>query len=195
MNKHQIKIETINEFGNKLDDILENQNKEFYRCEGEVRALQKVLKVPSIVSKSVDLDADAGKVSLEEAKVLKNLIARVESAIQAQLAHTDSLVKYHLGLLDGTRRAVEEAKKQREQEVKALEAILISLDKREPTVGQTGLGGVEKNQNHTTMLEDVKTDEKRQRPPVSIKAQRIAEQIKERSDQRLPKKRYKAKPL
>lgn len=80
--KAQVKIGTINELGNKFEDVKESASKTISQQEGYGIALTDFEGSVQSILEKIDAERDEGQYDLETANLLKKTIMRVQNAVQ-----------------------------------------------------------------------------------------------------------------
>lgn len=164
MDKAEVKKGTAHEIGCRLEDALEAAKDEMHRMEGANAGAVQVGQLIDALSAHVDQDLDEGKYDLTVATVVKQYVSRA-SAVAASIAKRSAdqrLVAQ--GKIFGLQASVQVTKKLHDDEERKQKAV------QEAPEGSNG----------------------RSRPvgvrPVSIKAQRLAEEAAEKTTKKAAKK-------
>lgn len=124
--KAQIKIGTINELGNKLDDFKEVAEKEIPRCEGYDRCLKELEDGLQSIFERVDIERDEGKFdevkeALEVAKIVKQFLTRVQGSIVNLRLRNEKVRFIAEGKVLGLKASIDAAKKMMDAEVQKVQ--------------------------------------------------------------------------
>ena len=139
--KAEIKIGTINDLGNKLDDELEVAVQVVERAAGSAAALKQAKSKLAGLYAHIDQDIDEGKIPEEPLAVAKYAKSYVQKAIGVldNMAITADVAKIRAeGKLEGLRVALGVAKKDMDAEKAKLAGLLTALEEGGSVVLEDG---------------------------------------------------------
>jgi hypothetical protein len=126
--KSEVKIETVNDLGNRLDDMKEATEKDLYRLEGATKAFQSMGQAIDALFKIVDQEMDEGKFDLEQAEHIKRFIKRAhQMSINLSMQSENNRIM-QLGKLQAMDAALGVAKKMREEEMAKVATLAAALE-------------------------------------------------------------------
>lgn len=122
--KSRIKIEAINELGIKCDDMREALQREIFRKEGYLAALNEIQQstLRSLFER-VDGDRDAEKFDLPTSTLIKDYLAKVHAALDNLRLNNERQRVLAEGRIVGLQDAIAVAKKARDSEQSRLAAL------------------------------------------------------------------------
>jgi hypothetical protein len=80
LEKAELKIMVVTDIGASMDDSLEAAKKDMHRQEGAVTSFGQAAKACELLCEQVNKDLDEGKISLEQAELVKLWLARAANA-------------------------------------------------------------------------------------------------------------------
>lgn len=123
--KSQVKISVINDFGTKLDEMLESTRAETLRYEGYHQCLNDTQNATlKSLFEAVDRERDEGVLDMEQADLAKKWLLRVHEALNCKRIQTEKHRLISEGKAAAFEKAVHFAQKMVDTEKKNVEAVL-----------------------------------------------------------------------
>lgn len=123
----EAKIGAVHELGCRLDDNLDAATKDLYRAEGSVAALKQAVtaleNLGKIIAKDLDTSLDAGSMSIEEAKKIRDYVDRGRLTIQNLANNAESNRVTQAGKVSAFQHAVSVTKKYKDEEMGKLKLL------------------------------------------------------------------------
>jgi len=165
--KSEVKIETVNDIGNRLDDMKEASEKDLYRLEGAVKAFQSMGQSIDGLFKIVDQEMDEGKFDLQQAEIIKRYIKRAHQFALNLAMQAENNRFIQLGKIQAVDAAVQIAKKMREEEMAKIATLAAAIEANKA-----------KAQNGQAVA-PIDPAEAARPKPMTLKEQRLAEEAAE----------------
>lgn len=165
LDKSDLKIQTANELGCRLDDLLEGSQKELYRLEGSVTSFKKSMTSIEDLEKVVDKEMDEGKFDLEVATHIKRFTDRARQMLLNMALNAENLRLMQLGKIQAYEHSVSSTKK------------FVTDEASRAAQLREAVEAARKAQANSTNGAPVSAEiDDPRRPPPSIKVQRLAEE-------------------
>jgi hypothetical protein len=164
--KSEAKLTAVNELGNRLDDALENANKDLHKEEGAVTALKNATAALENLIKVASKDLDEKQVDLETQVVIKKYLERARTIVSNMSSVAENSRQAQAGKIAAFRHAVDIAKKYKDEEFKKFHIMRSAIERNIETSSVDS--PVEEAENQTRPAGT--------RPGPSIKLRRLAEE-------------------
>lgn len=164
-----VKLNTAHEIGCRLDDMLENSNKDLYRAAGAIEALKQMLTVLEDLPKVIDKDLDDGQFELDVAAIAKSYIIRAQTAAKGMLSNSETNKMLMQGRINAMSQAVRMVKEFGDAEKRRDDAMKAAYDQ-----------ALKRAREEIEKVQDAQADEQRkigERPSSSLKMKRLAESL------------------
>ena len=110
LTKTELRSAGMSEVGNKLDDVLEATKHELHRAEGGQASVQVSMERVLQLTTTVNKEVDDGVLSIDDAKLVKTWLVKVQMLLKGQAAENDNRMMVSKGVVLGVDRAVKVAK-------------------------------------------------------------------------------------
>lgn len=127
LDKSAVKIGTAHEIGCRLDDMLEESQKEVLRLEGSVAGLGKGLKAVTDLSTHLKKDLDEGKYDLEQVNEIQKWLDRAQQVLTNLGKHYQVLQVNQTGRTQAFEITVKTVKKFKDDEDSKQRSLLEAL--------------------------------------------------------------------
>lgn len=129
LQKVEAKLFAVNELGCRLDDNLEQANKDLYRAEGAVTALKSAVSVLENLMKTVDKDLTEGSnnYDLQQIKDIKKYVDRARQLVANLTNNAETSRLAQTGKVQGFEQAVAVAKKFKDEEMSKVQLLQAAI--------------------------------------------------------------------
>jgi hypothetical protein len=194
LEKSELKIGTVNELGSRLEDALEGSNRDLYRCEGAVTALQAAVRASESIQSHLDKEIEAQKIDLEVGNEIKRWLMRVTQVIANLEAQSVYNRHAQAGRVSAMTTAVDIAKKLKEEEIRKVEAYQVALSAQALKIAKVEAEAAEDAADHVVannfeIRPGMSLKQRRQLEEAAANAPREAPAIKPVKKPGRPKKR------
>lgn len=170
--KSEAKLTAVNELGNRLDDALENANKDLHKEEGAVTALKNATAALENLIKVTSKDLDEKQVDLETQVIIKKYLERARAIVSNMSSVAENARQAQAGKITAFRHAVDIAKKYKDEEFKKLHIMKAAIERN---IESSGNDNSEETENQGRPVGT--------RPGPSIKLRRLTEDAAKESAQ------------
>lgn len=174
--KSEVKLSAVNEIGCRLDDVLENATQDLYRAEGSVSALKQAVSSLENLLKILDKELNDKEVNLESCGTIKSYFNRSIATVSNLVSAAETNRQTQVGKIQGFQQAVQVAKKYKDEELNKLHVLQAAIQSNAEEKEKEPQVSVESTQEPQKQIPPRPVGV---RPGPSIKAQRLAEQLKE----------------
>lgn len=141
--KAQVKIETITELGNNLDDLREGAHQETFRLEGYSRAVKDIEEGILSVAKALNLEVKAGEVDDTMSKAIKRYLTRCMGSVDNLKVRNQKAYLVQQGKVQGLQTAVQQAKKMVDAEAQKIPSVEVGAPIDQMDVGRPTMSAAE----------------------------------------------------
>lgn len=174
--KSEVKLSAVNELGCRLDDVLENATQDLYRSEGAVSALKQAVSSLENLLKILDKELNDKEVDLESCATIKSYFNRSILTMSNLASSAETNRQTQIGKIQGFQQAVQVAKKFKDEELNKLHVLQAAIQANSSEQEGVAQSSIEPS---SEPQKSVPSRPVGVRPGPSIKAQRLAEQLRE----------------
>lgn len=127
--KSEAKLSAVNELGSRLDDVLENANKDLQKEEGAVTALKNAVASLDNLLKMISKELDDKLVDLETQVLIKKYFDKARATVTTMAAVAENSRQAQVGKIAAFQQAVGIAKKYRDEEFRKFSAMKSAIEK------------------------------------------------------------------
>jgi hypothetical protein len=166
--KSEVKLSAVNELGCRLDDVLEESNKDLYRAEGAINALKQAVSTIENLMKVLDRELSDNDIDLDSCKTIKSYVDRSRVLLVNLATAAENGRQAHVGKIQGFQQAVAIAKRYREEELNKLALMREAIERNVAELN---------SEESSEDTEDRQARRPGTRPAPAIKARRRAEEF------------------